>query len=495
MEVRAGGLAAILIVTGACSSEPPVAPTWTAPPARLVSLSHDHKLGNERSSVPYPPVAAVVTPDGRFVAFESMADNLVPNDTSRSHEFQEIFVRDMRRRTTERINVSSSGNQANQGARAGDDYYLVYPNTVLGGISDNGRYVVFATTSSNLVSHDTNRAWDVFVRDRRAGTTKRVSVASDGTESNEDSFHPVISGSGKVVAFASGASNLVQDDTNRHPDVFVHYLATGETVRVSMSTTGEEARMSKSTHSSEGSVSPSISSDGAFVAFSSSANNLVEHDTNGLADVFVRDIDGGEARRVSISSDGAQTEPIEIQQEIYGGSGSVSLSGNGSVVMFTTMAANLVDDDTNKLPDTFVHDMKTGTTERVSVSSHGGQVTGCTDDECLYEEGSAGGSISFDGRLVAFASGGDLGARDADHPYGTDHDVFIRDRATDRTIMANHRYTGEPAAPGNLYGPSLSTNGRWLVFGSDDRRIVRETRGVEAFGWVFLQKLPPSLFD
>jgi Tol biopolymer transport system component len=482
-------------VTGACSSEPPVAPVWTAPPARLVSLSHDHKLGNERSSVPYPPVAAVVTPNGRFVAFESMADNLVPDDTSRSHEFQEIFVRDMRGRTTERINVSSSENQANQGTRAGDDYYLVYPNTILGGISDNGRYVVFATTSNNLVPGDTNRAWDVFVRDRRAAKTKRVSIASDGAEGNEDSFNPVISGDGKIVAFASGASNLVSDDTNRHPDVFAHYLATGETVRVSVSSTGEEARLPKGAHCFEGSASPSISSDGAFVAFSSSATNLVEDDTNGLADVFVRDINAGETRRVSISSDGAQAEPIEIDQETYGGSSSVSLSGDGSVVMFGTMAPNLVDDDTNKLADMFVHDMKTGETERVSVSSEGRQVTGCTDDECLHEEGSAGGSISFDGRVVAFTSGGDLGGRDADHPYGTDHDVFIRDRATDRTILANHRYTGEPAAPGNLYGPSLSTNGRWLVFGADDRRLVRETRGVEAFGWVFLQRLPPSLFD
>src|ERR671915_729957 len=135
--MRARGLAAILIVIGACSSEPPVAPpVWTAPPARLVSLSHDHKLGNERSSVPYPPVAAVVTPNGRFVAFESMADDLVPEDTSRSHEFAEIFVRDMRKRTTERVNVSSGEGQANRGVQAGDDFYRVFPNSALGGISD-----------------------------------------------------------------------------------------------------------------------------------------------------------------------------------------------------------------------------------------------------------------------------------------------------------------------------------------------------------------------
>ena len=194
MEVRAVGVAVILIVTGACSSDPP---EWTAPPARLVSLSHDDKLGNEQSSVPYPPVAAVMSADGRFVAFESNADNLVPDDTSRSHEFQEIFVRDMRRRTTERINVSSSGNQADRGARAGDDYYLVFPDSDLGGISDDGRYVGFATTSSNLVPDDTNRAWDVFVRDRHAGTTKRISVASDGAEGNEDSSSPSSRGTGR----------------------------------------------------------------------------------------------------------------------------------------------------------------------------------------------------------------------------------------------------------------------------------------------------------
>ena len=266
----------------------------------------------------------------------------------------------------------------------------------------------------------------------------------------------------------------------------MHYLATGETVRVSLSSTGEEARSSKDAYSFEGSVLPSISSDGAFVAFSSSANNLVEHDTNGLEDVFVRDIDGGETRRVSISSEGAQTEPIEVEGELYGESSNVSLSGDGSVVMFTTIAANLVAGDTNKLPDTFVHDMKTDRTERVSVSSDGGQVTGCTNDEC--DDGSTGGSISFDGRLVAFTSSGNLGARDSE--YGVEHDVFIRDRATDRTILANHRYTGAPAAFWNLTVPASRPMGD----GSYSVRTIEgsfgRTRGMEAFGWVFLQKLP-----
>jgi Tol biopolymer transport system component len=461
-----------------------------------VSVTTEGNLGDERSSIPFPPVASVVTPNGRFVAFESMADDLVPEDTSRSHEFAEIFVRDMRKRTTERVNVSSGEGQANRGVQAGDDFYRVFPNSALGGISDSGRFVVFASTSSNLVPGDTNRAWDVFVRDLRAGTTSRISVSSTGRQGSEDSFLPVISADGSFVAFASGASNLVPRDRNRRADIFVHELAGRTTTRVSLGSGGQEARYPPGLRElGTGSNSPAISADGSVVAFSSDARNLVPDDTNDLTDVFVKDLSSGETSRVNVSSDGAEAQPVEIQEIQYGGSSSVGISGDGTVVMFATMAPNLVPGDTNKLSDTFVHDLKTGRTERVSVSSSGRQATGCLDDQCLAEEGSAGGSISFDGRLVAFTAGGSLAPGDRDDEGGTNHDVFIHDRRSGQTILAAYRHDRTPAAAPNIYGPSLSTNGRWLVYGADDRKIVRRTRGVEAFGWVYLQELPRTLFE
>jgi len=490
-------VAALLVAVSCQSEEPSSTPKWNGPPPQLVSVSTTGKLGNSRSSIPYPPVASVVTPNGRLVAFDSRASNLVPEDTTHSHEFAEIFVRDMKRHTTERINVDSRERQANQAFGPNDYPRGGFPNTYLGGISDDGRYVVFATTSSNLVPRDTNRSWDVFLRDRWSGTTTLVSRAPIGAPGNRDSFYPVISVDGGTIAFASRASNLVHNDTNHASDVFVYNVATRTTTLASTASDGTQADGDNaSVFSEKGSSRPSVSADGSVVAFSSTADNLVEGDTNDLADVFVRDLDKGTTIRVSVSSDGEQTEALDLghMEGPYGNSSSVSLSGDGTVVMFTTMAPNLVDGDTNDLPDTFVHDLKTGKTERISVTSDGEQVTGCTDDQCLYDKGSAGGSLSFDGRFAAFTSGGDLVPGDADHPYGADHDVFIRDRASDETMFVTYRVDGQPAAPANLYGPSLSSNGRWLVYGSDDKHLVRRTEGHEAFGWVFLQKLPAALF-
>ena len=209
--------------------------------------------------------APAISASGRYVAFESDASNLVAGDTNRSDD---VFVHDRRTGATERVSVDGAGGQANDASFG--------PLA----ISANGRYVAFASIASNLVAGDTNNEADLFVRDRRTGSTERVSVDGAGGQANGGSFFPAISASGRYLAFYSFASNLVAGDTNETYDVFVRDRRTGATERVSVDGAGGQA--------SGGSFFPAISASGHDVAFQSAASNLVAGDTNGTTDVFVR---------------------------------------------------------------------------------------------------------------------------------------------------------------------------------------------------------------
>jgi len=238
-----------------------------------VSVSSDGEEGNGDSGTFRPSISA----DGRYVAFVSCASNLVPGDTNWAWD---IFVHDRLTGVTERVSVSSAGEQGD-----GDSGY---PS-----ISAEGRYVAFESGAYNLVPGDTNWTCDIFVHDRLTGTTERVSVSSEGHEGNGNSslpFHTAdgryVNADGRYVASYSEASNLVPGDTNGIGDVFVRDRLTGTTERVSVSSDGEEG------DSNSGWWGPSISADGRYVAFQSCAYNLVPGDTKGWEDVFVRDREG-----------------------------------------------------------------------------------------------------------------------------------------------------------------------------------------------------------
>ena len=202
---------------------------------------------------------------GRYVAFESLASNLVYGDSNR---VSDVFVHDRQTGNTTRVSVDSRGRQADSGSSA--------PS-----LSGDGRFVAFGSYASNLVDGDTNQGIDVFVHDRQTGDTIRVSVDSQGRQVDGSSGIPVISASGRWVAFHSFASNLVDGDTNGLLDVFVHDRETGATTRASLTGGGREGNGP--------SLDPTISSGGRFVAFESEASNLVSRDDNGTVDVFVRD--------------------------------------------------------------------------------------------------------------------------------------------------------------------------------------------------------------
>ena len=279
--------------------------------------------------------AVAISGDGRVVAFESAAVNLVAGDTN---TLVDVFVYDRFTRTTSRVSVATGGTQAAGGASGGSGIAL----------SGNGQIVAFTSTATNLVAGDSNGIADVFVHDRATGITTRVSVASDGAQGQGVGARrrPSLSADGRFVAFDSEMTNLVPGDTNAKSDVFVHDRVTGQTTRVSVATGGAQA-----TGDFLGSLKPSLSADGRFVAFVSDALNLVSGDTNNFLDAFVHDRATGVTTRVSVQSGGGQAGG--------GDSFNVAISADGRYAAFDS-EANVVPGDTNGDRDVFVHDRVTG---------------------------------------------------------------------------------------------------------------------------------------
>jgi Tol biopolymer transport system component len=327
-----------------------------------VSVNSAGAEGNDDSF--FPSISA----NGRFVAFASLASNLVPGD--RNHR-GDIFVRDRKRGKTTRVSINSAGAEANDGS------------IWLPAISDNGRFVAFFSRSTNLVPNDHNGLADFFVRDLKRGRTTRVSVSSTeeeqtrGPGAEELGIVPAISANGRFVAFFSASTNLVEGDHNGTDDIFVRDRKRGETTRVSVSSTGEEGNGSSLFY-------PSISANGRFVAFTSYASNLVAGDGNHAEDIFVRDRKRGETTRVR-------------ENNRSGGfySGIPSITDKGRFVAFESPAPDLVKGDRNGHVDVFLRDRKRGRTTLLSVSSEGTQ----GNDESSFPAISA-----HNGQFVAFSS-------------------------------------------------------------------------------------------
>jgi len=378
-------------------------------------------------------------------------------------------------------------------------------------LSDDSRYVAFVSSASNLVTGDTNGSPDVFVHDRFTGDTTRVSVTSGGAQvTGPGTGRPRISGDGRVVTFHSEAADLVPGDTNEATDVFVHDRSTGATRRVSVSSAAVQGNAP--------SLAPDISADGRFVTFQSTATNLVPGDTNNTtagadphaSDVFVHDRQTGATTRVNVSSATALTEGAQAQPGSV--SGGASISGDGTVVVFHSDAANLVAGDTNGTSDIFVHNRAVSTTARVtapvagphsspSVSADGSAVaftvsTGTspaassvyvydvgprastlagTKDGTVPDGTSDGGAISADGRLVAFEStADDLVAGDTNGRS----DVFVRDRTKGTTRLVSHALDATPGDHASS-APSIDASGRWIAFVSKAADLVAaDTNGV-----------------
>ncbi len=356
---------------------------------------------------------------------------------------------------TTRVSVSSTGTQGN--GRNQDFGLYILPS-----VSADGRYVAFASDSSNLAAGDSNNTWDVFVHDRETRETTRVSVSSEGSQGNFRSSDPSISADGRYVAFTSAADNLVPNDTNGTiggSDVFVHDRLTGATTRVSVGSAGEEGFASRL---------PSISADGRFVAFVSGAP-FVSDDTNGALDTYTHDRLTGSTSRVSVSSEGTEA----VGYDYYTGIGlRPAVSGDGRYVAFASTLPGLAPGDTDILTDVFVRDRAFGTTRLVSADL-GGLTPGNSD--------SFWASISADGGRVAFVSWasdlilGDTNGRE---------DAFVRDLGTGTTQRVS---VGDEAqqANGNTIDVTISGDGSRVAFSSDASNLLtsddpakRDTNGV-----------------
>lgn len=310
-------------------------------------------------------------------------------------------------------------------------------------LSADGRYVAFATRANNLVEGDTNATSDIFVHDRETGQTSRVSVDSQGNQSNGSSKAPSISADGRYVTFESHASNLVEGDANgNESDIFVHDRETGRTSLVSIDSQGLQGNSD--------SIQASISADGRYVAFTSDANNLVPGDTNRNVDVFVHDRQTAQTTRVSLEPGGAQAHST---------SAAPSISADGRYVAFESSSSTLY----RCLQNVFIHDRETGKTTLVSGTQN---------------EGTSGSpSVSADGRYVAFAH--------------QDRDFSSRIFVYDQQTQQSSQISIAPDTASRLSRPSISADGRYIacssgslvteavVFDRQTERVSRVSETVE----------------
>jgi Tol biopolymer transport system component len=433
-----------------------------------VSVAGDGTQANGSSSDPS------ISRDGRYIAFSSLASNLVADDTN---EQEDVFVHDLITRETTRVSVSSEQAQADRGASE--------PH-----ISADGRYVAFVAHARNLVPDDNNGVADILVHDRATGETTRVSVSSTGEEGNGKSYAPYISGDGRYVVFVSTASNLVPNDTNscepafshadgHCPDIFVHDRETGETELVSVNSSGSQVNGESGYYSR-----PAISDDGHFVAF-----NRWDVDSPSafvLDRVWIRDREERTTTTVSVVEYGDRQHSWQP-----------SISADGLRVVYRSMTEATISGEASRcraitgVPCThiYVHDRVSGETLRASVDSQGRQgLDGSSETP----------RNSADGNLVVFSSTASNLVPDDTNDYcgiagqqtnKSCSDIFVHDLSTLTTMRVSVRPDGVEANHSSR-APDISAHGEYVVFVSTADNLVDDDTNGEAD--VFVVSLVPS---
>ncbi len=469
----------------------PVFPATAATPLSTQLVSSHNPLvprpvgGNGDSAAPY------TTPDGRFVLFLSMADDLTPGGNTRF--CSELYLRDCLSNTTTLVSVNLSGTGANN-------------TNIFGGIvSTNGRYVVFASDATDLVAGDTNNASDVFLRDLQAGTTTLISVATNGGFGNGSSTAPFMTPDGRYVAFVSGAGNLVPNDTNGIPDVFVRDTQMGTTTLVSPGAGGPTLTGLMVMGS------PVITPDGRYVAFFSTASNLPTSgfgNTNGeiyLCDLTTTNLTWVSSNAVAFAgfAGGASTHPVISDNGRYvafkyGSTNGVNVSGTNQgasyVFQYDAQAVNTTVVATNAFPpgpdedDVFGPEMtpdgryvafveQTVVTNVPFTSVHLWDRLGAPDT--LVSQDQFGGFptntmsdtpvITPDGSHVAFISSATTLVSNT--VVGGSH-VYLRDMGAGKTQLVDVDANGAGSADVSGTGLSLNTNGQYVGFSSPDGSLV-----------------------
>ncbi|MEO7891212.1 MAG: hypothetical protein ABIW19_14535, partial [Vicinamibacterales bacterium] len=395
----------------------------TATGISRVSLGSDGAQAAAGGSI-VPSLSA----DGRFVAFDSAATNLVPGDGNAKRD---VFVHDRVTGSTSRVSISSAGATGN-----GD--------SISAALSADGRYVAFLSRATNLVGGDTNAVADVFVHDRQTGQTERVNVGLGGVEANQPSWpdggldwyaegglansEVAISGDGRYVAFVSFATNLVSRDPN--------VVLTGVCVRDRQQAATRCIGAPTFDGAAAGIFRPSvsISADGRFVAFATTGK-YVTTDSNLHRDVYLHDRVTAQTTRISVSNAGAQGDAA---------SGWPSVSGDGRYVVFASDASNLIAGESNGVRRVYLYDRLAKTTRRLS------------------ESRSLQPSISSDGRFVVYSTFGLVQLFDA------------------QTSSARSIGTDSENPDAFSFGAAISADGTTVAFGSAATNLVPgDTNGVD----------------
>lgn len=381
----------------------------------LVSQTSSGTLGNSASEQPS------VSANGLVVSFESRSNNLLGGDFS---DTKHIYVSDRSSGALDRGSVSSSGSIANSDSHSAQ-------------LSGNGRYVVFVSSASNLVDSDSNGADDVFRYDRDTKTTERVSAPLAGTEFDGASTDPDLSSDGRFVVFSSSASNVIEQDGNDASDVFVKDLETGQVELISVALDGQVGNRR--------SMLPRMSADGRYVVFVSDATNLVEKDSNGARDVFIRDRISGVTERVTLSS---------ANKQLARNSTAPDVSDDGRFVVFETLSDEVVDQDRNGFRDLYLRDREERSTVLVSGTPFGDSGNG----------ESWAGRISGNGQFIVFSSrANDLVEDDTNEVA----DVFAYDRVLGDVQRVSVSAIGKGGGYESL-NPAVSAKGEAIVFESVD---------------------------
>jgi uncharacterized repeat protein (TIGR01451 family) len=403
---------------------------WAAAPllaTDLISCAGDSALlGATGSGASDDLTRAALSGDGTRVAFASKASNLVPGE---DNAYYDVYVRDLLSGTTVRASTGLDGADSD-----GDSSRPA--------LSGDGRFVVFASSATNLVAGDTNGRADIFRKDLQTGTIVRVSTSGSSVQATRDSGEPAVNGDGRYVAFTSQATNLIGSEADGFRDVYVKDLVTGAVTCASAGAGG---------HGDYDSTSPSISADGRFVAFESSATNLIPGYTPQWHGVYVKDLQSG---AISCASTGA------AGGEVDGGAAAPALSLDGRFVSFESVATNLAAGcvhGSEGLADVFVKDLQTG---EVSCASR--NASGAEANAACYRPSSP------DGRRVLFES---VATNLVDgYAYSRSH-IFLKDLLTGTVVRASNDGSGAQALD-NSSQAAMSADARFVAFVSLDHGLV-----------------------
>jgi len=386
-------------------------------------------------------MASIISADGRFVLFVSSADNLVTNDGNGLT--LDVFLRNRTNNTTTLVSVNATG-------ATGGNGHSISPS-----MSADGRFVVFESAASNLVSNDSNGTSDIFLRDLVSGTTTLVSADASGSNSgNGASSYPVITPDGSFVVFESAAHDLTANDTNGIPDIFVRDVLSGTTRLVSVGAR-DAARGASVSHS------PAITPDGRYVAFVSTATNLVGGVTNIYGEVYVRDIAGNTTFWAGTNV-AAIMAGVTNQQRLISCYNPV-IGEDGRYVAFkATGAAPLI----------VRHDLQTGASDLVTANVVGNSI----DIQDL-----SGPDMTPDGRYIAFVgstNSADLG------------NVYLWEAQGGTTTLVSVNLSGATSTNGYSDTPAVSANGRYVAFLSNATDLVTNVTSGEFH--IYVRDLPSA---